>query len=165
MRGFHGSMGGRHFNQPIVGMAPTRSGKGYWMAASDGGVFTFGDARLLRLGGGRHDVPADHRYAPRPRTGNGYLLAGANGAVFSFGDAGHFGSAGVNNAGEYVAAAAAPAARYWLVSEHGNVVGRGAPSYGGAFRHAHDHADVHLLGATGAASATCASWSRTQRSR
>ena len=30
--------------RPIVGMAPTASGNGYWLVASDGGIFTFGDA-------------------------------------------------------------------------------------------------------------------------
>ena len=29
---------------PIVGMAATPTGDGYWLAASDGGVFGFGDA-------------------------------------------------------------------------------------------------------------------------
>ena len=40
---FQGSMGNRHLNQPIVGMASNSAG-GYWMVASDGGIFTFGDA-------------------------------------------------------------------------------------------------------------------------
>ena len=26
-------------------MAPTSDGKGYWQVASDGGIFTFGDAK------------------------------------------------------------------------------------------------------------------------
>jgi hypothetical protein len=34
-------------NRPIVGMAATPSGNGYWLVASDGGVFTFGDAPFL----------------------------------------------------------------------------------------------------------------------
>ena len=29
---------------PIVGMAATPTGRGYWLVASDGGIFTFGDA-------------------------------------------------------------------------------------------------------------------------
>ena len=41
---FHGSTGGMHLNQPIVGMAATTSGNGYWLVASDGGIFSFGDA-------------------------------------------------------------------------------------------------------------------------
>ena len=27
-------------------MAPTPSGRGYWLVASDGGIFTFGDANF-----------------------------------------------------------------------------------------------------------------------
>jgi len=41
---FYGSMGGHPLNQPIVGMASTPDGRGYWLVASDGGVFSFGDA-------------------------------------------------------------------------------------------------------------------------
>jgi hypothetical protein len=33
-----------HLNAPVVGMASTPDGKGYWLVAADGGVFTFGDA-------------------------------------------------------------------------------------------------------------------------
>ena len=35
-----------HLNQPIVGMAATAGRWGYWLVASDGGIFTFGDARF-----------------------------------------------------------------------------------------------------------------------
>ena len=34
-------------NQPIVGMAATPTGKGYWLVAADGGIFSFGDAGFL----------------------------------------------------------------------------------------------------------------------
>jgi hypothetical protein len=30
-----------------VGMAATPSGGGYWLVASDGGIFSFGDARFF----------------------------------------------------------------------------------------------------------------------
>ena len=42
---FYGSTGSIHLNQPIVGMAATPDGKGYWLVASDGGIFSYGDAR------------------------------------------------------------------------------------------------------------------------
>ena len=41
---FFGSTGAIRLNQPIVGMAATPSGHGYWFVAGDGGVFSFGDA-------------------------------------------------------------------------------------------------------------------------
>jgi len=42
--GFFGSMGGKHLNSPIVGMAATPDGKGYWLVAADGDVVALGDA-------------------------------------------------------------------------------------------------------------------------
>jgi len=33
-------------NKPIVGMAATPTGAGYWLVASDGGIFSFGAARF-----------------------------------------------------------------------------------------------------------------------
>ena len=37
-------MGGRPLNAPVVGIAATPDGGGYWEVASDGGIFAFGDA-------------------------------------------------------------------------------------------------------------------------
>ena len=39
-------------NRPVVGMAATPDGKGYWLVAADGGVFTFGDAGFYGSTGG-----------------------------------------------------------------------------------------------------------------
>ena len=39
---FYGSTGGTTLNKPIVEMAATPDGKGYWLVASDGGIFTYG---------------------------------------------------------------------------------------------------------------------------
>ena len=44
---FLGSMGGTKLNQPIVGMAKARIGDGYWLVASDGGIFSFGDSKFF----------------------------------------------------------------------------------------------------------------------
>jgi hypothetical protein len=43
---FHGSTGSLTLNKPIVGMAGTPSGGGYWLVAADGGIFSFGDAQF-----------------------------------------------------------------------------------------------------------------------
>jgi len=37
-------MGGKTLNAPVVSIALTPDGKGYWLVAADGGVFAFGDA-------------------------------------------------------------------------------------------------------------------------
>jgi len=34
-------MGGQTLQRPIVGMASTPAGSGYWLVASDGGIFAF----------------------------------------------------------------------------------------------------------------------------
>ena len=90
---FYGSMGGRRLNQPIVGMAATASGKGYWLVASDGGIFSFGDARFYgSMGGVRLNRPVVGMAATR--TGKGYWLVASDGGIFSFGDARFYGSMG-----------------------------------------------------------------------
>ena len=40
-------MGGKPLNKPIVGIAATPDGGGYWLVASDGGVFSYGDATFF----------------------------------------------------------------------------------------------------------------------
>ena len=37
---------------PIVAMMPTLTGRGYWLIASDGGVFSYGDAEFHGSTGG-----------------------------------------------------------------------------------------------------------------
>jgi hypothetical protein len=39
---FDGSMGGKHLDAPVDGIAAAPAGTGYWLVAADGGVFTFG---------------------------------------------------------------------------------------------------------------------------
>jgi hypothetical protein len=51
---FYGSMGGQPLNAPVVGIASTPTGGGYWEVASDGGVFSFGSARFFGSMGGTH---------------------------------------------------------------------------------------------------------------
>src|SRR5258707_1028729 len=50
--GFSGSTGSLRLNKPIVGIAATPSGQGYWEVASDGGLFAFGDAGFSGSTGG-----------------------------------------------------------------------------------------------------------------
>jgi hypothetical protein len=85
-------MGGQHLNQPVVGIAATADGKGYWLVASDGGVFTFGDAGFYGSMGGQPLNQPMVAIAGNP-DGTGYWTASADGGVFSFGDAPYRGSA------------------------------------------------------------------------
>ena len=74
-------------NQPIVGMASTPLGHGYWFVASDGGIFSFGDATFHGSTGAIDAQPADRRHGRRRPPGTGYWFVAADGGVFSFGDA------------------------------------------------------------------------------
>jgi hypothetical protein len=78
-------------NKPACKILPTKSGLGYRIVATDGGVFTFGDATFHgSTGAMRLNAPiVDAADTP---SGEGYWLLGADGGVFSFGDAGYFGS-------------------------------------------------------------------------
>lgn len=42
---FHGSMGGRALNAPMVDLVSTPDGGGYWLIGADGGLFAFGNAK------------------------------------------------------------------------------------------------------------------------
>ena len=76
---------------PIVGMTATPSGRGYWLVASDGGVFSFGDAHFSGSTGAKHlNQPVVAMIGTH--SGQGYWLLAADGGVFSFGDARYFGS-------------------------------------------------------------------------
>jgi hypothetical protein len=46
-------MGGAALNAPVVGVSATPDGGGYWLVASDGGVFNFGDAGFFGSMGGK----------------------------------------------------------------------------------------------------------------
>lgn len=91
---FYGSTGNIHLAKPVVGIAPTPTGKGYWMAAADGGIFNFGDAVLYGSLPGLH-VHVDNIVGiSATPTGKGYYLVASDGGVFAFGDAVFDGSEG-----------------------------------------------------------------------
>jgi hypothetical protein len=89
----YGSMAGKTLDSPIVGIASTPGGTGYWLVAADGGVFSFGDAQfygsLPSIGVQPNEPVAGIAATP---DGKGYWLMAADGGVFSFGDAQFYGS-------------------------------------------------------------------------
>ena len=90
--GFYGAM--RTLHAPIVGMAATPDGRGYWLAAADGGVFAFGDAGFY---GAMRALHVRRLLAwRRPRTGGDWLAA-ADGGVFAFGRARFYGASSDHN--------------------------------------------------------------------
>jgi Cu/Zn superoxide dismutase len=106
----------------VVGATGDSSGAGYWLVASDGGVFSFGDAPFIGgLGGEPLNAPIVAMLATP--TGRGYWLVAADGGVFAFGDAAFLGSLGGTRLNQpIVSAEATPSgAGYLLVARDGGV--------------------------------------------
>src|SRR5581483_11039628 len=73
-------------NRPIVGMAATPDGGGYWLVAADGGIFSFDDATFFGSTGALRLAQPVVGVATT-QSGQGYWLVAADGGVFTFGDA------------------------------------------------------------------------------
>jgi len=71
-------------NAPIVGMVPSHDQGGYFMVASDGGVFAFGTAPFLGSMGAAHLNRPVVGMTADP-AGRGYRMVAADGGIFSFG--------------------------------------------------------------------------------
>ena len=90
--GFYGDPPGlgKHISN-IVAMAATSDGQGYYLVGSDGGIFTFGDARF------HGSVPGIGKYVHNivgmvVDGSAGYMLVGSDGGVFNFGQSHFYGS-------------------------------------------------------------------------
>jgi hypothetical protein len=73
-------------------MASTPAGGGYWMVASDGGIFAFGSA-VFRGSTGNIVLNKPVVGMASTPTGGGYWMVASDGGIFNYGDAGFFGSA------------------------------------------------------------------------
>ena len=115
---------------PIAGMVPSHDGGGYFMVASDGGVFAFGDAHFAGscpgiggCSGSAVDVMPD-------ASGNGYWIVTNTGNVYAFGDAAYYGGPGH---GTVTSAVATPDGKgYWVLLSDGEVFAYGSAAYLGA---------------------------------
>ncbi len=117
---------------PLVGAAADGAG-GYWEVASDGGIFSFGDARF---GGSMGGTPLNAPIVGMAATpsGNGYWEVASDGGIFSFGDARFGGSMGGTplNA-PIVGMAATPSGNgYWEVASDGGIFSFGDARFGGS---------------------------------
>jgi hypothetical protein len=70
-------------NGPIISSAALPDGSGYYMVASDGGIFAFGNARFQGSMGGRPLNKPVVGLAPDP-DGAGYWLIASDGGIFAF---------------------------------------------------------------------------------
>jgi hypothetical protein len=119
--------------KPMVGMASTPDGKGYWLLGADGGVFSYGDAGFYgSTGGMRLNRPVVGMASTAD--GRGYWLVASDGGIFAFGDAGFFGSTGAMRlARPMVGLASVPGGLgYWLVASDGGIFAFGNAPFDGS---------------------------------
>lgn len=124
-------------NAPIVGVAPTATGDGYWMLGRDGGVFSFGDAVFHGSTGDLRLNQPIVSLASDP-TGRGYWFVAADGGVFSFGAPFH-GSTGDRKLSQPIVGMAPTTTGngYWLVARDGGIFAFGDAVYSGSTGNLH----------------------------
>jgi peptidoglycan hydrolase-like protein with peptidoglycan-binding domain len=147
--GFYGSTQGKTLAAPIVGLAPTPSGHGYWIVAADGGVFSYGDAAFHGSTGAIRLNAAIISMSATP-TGHGYWMVASDGGVFSFGDAAFFGSTGAMHLNApVIAMTPTPTGHgYWLLASDGGVFSYGDAVFHGSTGAMHLNAPIVGMAAT-----------------
>ena len=115
-----------------MGFAPTPDGKGYWLVASRGEVYAFGDAGYYGSLGATnlHNIPI---VAIAPSyDGRGYWIVQGGGEVIPYGDAPRLGEMGRGHPPVDGIAVTPDGEGYWLVCGNGEVDAFGdAPDLGG----------------------------------
>ena len=115
-------------------MAATPDGGGYWLVASDGGIFAFGDAKFYGSTGGIHLNQPIVGMAATP-DGGGYWLVASDGGIFTYGDARFYGSTGGHPpqpAHRGHGRRRPTASGYWLVASDGGIFSFGDARFYGS---------------------------------
>jgi len=106
---------------------------GYWLEASDGGIFTFGHAGFAGSTGG---TPLNRPVVGMAPTADdrGYWLVASDGGIFTFGDAAFYGSTGALGLNRpIVGLAVTPSGfGYWLVASDGGIFTFGDAAFYGS---------------------------------
>ena len=129
----------------------TPSGAGYWQVASDGGVFSYGDAQFYGSLPGLGIHVSNVTGMVRTPDGAGYWLSGSDGGVYSFGDAQFYGSLpGLDiHVGNIVGMAATKTGNgYWLVGSDGGVFAFGDAGFHGSMGGQHLNQPVVAIAPT-----------------
>ncbi|HUI48076.1 MAG TPA: L,D-transpeptidase family protein [Acidimicrobiia bacterium] len=145
---FHGSMSAFSIARPIVAMATTANGKGYWLVASDGAVYSFNAPFYGALAGWPLAQPVTGITATP--TGHGYWIVTGDGSVFPFGDAKLYGSLGGMHLNASIKALIpGPKGRgYWLYASDGGVFSFGSARFHGSTGAMHLNAPVVGMAST-----------------
>ena len=112
---------------------PAPPNSSYWLTASDGGIFTFGNAGFFGSAG---SIPLNKPVVGMAPTASkrGYWLVASDGGIFTYGDAGFFGSQGGKplNAPIVGTAATPDGGGYWLVASDGGIFSFGDAQFYGS---------------------------------
>jgi hypothetical protein len=111
----------KRLNAPIVGMVPSSDDGGYFMVASDGGVFAFGDAKFEGSCPGIGGCSGLAVAVVPDASGSGYWLVTATGHVYTFGDASYYGAPGPQSSPVTSAVRTADGKGYWILFANGTV--------------------------------------------
>jgi outer membrane protein assembly factor BamB len=112
---------------------PAPPNSSYWMVASDGGIFSFGNAGFFGSTGGTPLNRPVVGMAPTASKG-GYWLVASDGGIFAYGNAAFHGSEGGQplNAPVVGMAATADGGGYWLVASDGGIFSFGDATFFGS---------------------------------
>ncbi len=132
----------------VVGAATDVATGGYWLVASDGGVFAFGAPFYGSAGGLTLNAPIVGMAATP--NGGGYWLVASDGGVFAYGDAQFYGSMGGHplNAPIVGMAATPNGGGYWFTAADGGVFAFGDAGFFGSMGGKPLNAPVVAMAAT-----------------
>ena len=129
--------------------APAGKPSGYYMAASDGGVFNFGNLPFCGSTGAIHLNEPIVGMTATP-DGKGYWLVASDGGIFTFGDAKFYGSTGAIALNQPVVGMAPThdGLGYWLVASDGGIFTFGDATFYGSTGNIHLNQPVVGMAAT-----------------
>ncbi|MDQ1532589.1 MAG: hypothetical protein QOF28_350, partial [Actinomycetota bacterium] len=124
--------------RPIIGAVATSSGKGSWSLASDGGVFTAGDAPFAGSLA-QHPLTAPVAGIVGTPCMRGYDIVATDGGIFAFGDAHFYGSMGATKLNRPMAGMALTCSGrgYYTVAGDGGVFTFGNARFHGSMARLH----------------------------
>jgi len=128
---------------PVVGIAGTSSGRGFWLTTAEGDVRPYGDARSYGSMRGHGLTRPIVGIAATP-DGRGYWLVATDGGIFGFGDARFYGSTGAIRLNQpIVGMTVTPSGRgYWFVAADGGLFSYGDARFYGSMGAVHLHQPV-----------------------
>jgi hypothetical protein len=142
----------------VVPPPPPPTG-GYWEVASDGGIFSFGNAVFYGSTGGTHLNAPVVGMSVTPG-GDGYWLVASDGGVFTFGDAKFFGSTGAIHLNKPIVGmgVTSDGGGYWLVASDGGVFSFGDAPYFGSLGGTHLNSPIVGMGVSASQTSSDGYW-------